>query len=649
MINRSKLFVAAALCALTALTPSVHGQALPAGFTDTLVTAVGAPTAMAFTPDGRILITSQSGALRVYKDATLLPTPALSFDTGTTSADPKICVVSEAGLLGVAADPLFTVNKFVYLYYTARNGSDCSAPNYTAANAGDGTPDGTYSAFNRRANRVSRFVLGTAANADVIDPATEVVLVDRMPARGGNHNAGDVHFGKDGYLYISVGDGGTDYNGTSPGSGGGNDASRDTHVLTGKILRITRSGAVASDNPFIGAASGRCNVTGATTVGNHCQETFAWGLRNPFRFTMDSNASGVRAYINDVGQGAREEVDELQSGADYGWNCREANGVNSSSGPCNPPPPAMVDPVFSYGRTNGQGVDVTNCTSITGGAFVPNGVWPAAYNGKYLIADYVCKSLFIIPATGLPTMPIPTAVTFLGPPATTGGATSLRFAPDGNTQALYYVTYGSGGQLRKIRFTNTVDITFNSTPSGLRLNVNGALRATPFTVTTAVGAALSVAAPDQNLGGNGYRFSTWSDAGARAHTYSAPASASSVTAELVPGAFVPSLDIDNDGNFDATTDGVLLLRYLLGMRGSVLTTGAIGVNAERNATAIASYIALLGNALDVDGDASVKATTDGLLVLRYLLNLRGAALISGVKATATGATTIEANLQALLP
>ena len=649
MTKLSALFSAATLTSLTAFVSLVHAQALPAGFSDSLVVAVSSPTAMAFTPDGRILITNQSGALRVYKNGALLATPALSFDQGTATANPKICVVSEAGLLGVAVDPQFATNKYVYLYYTARNGSDCGAPNYTAANAGDGTPVGTYSAFNRRANRVSRFVLGTVASADVIDPATEVVLVDRMPARGGNHNAGDVHFGKDGYLYISVGDGGTDYNGTSPGSGGGNDASRDTHILTGKILRITRTGGIPSDNPFIGAASGRCNVTGATAVGNHCQETFAWGLRNPFRFTMDSNATGTRAYINDVGQGAREEVDELQSGADYGWNCREANGVNSTSGPCNPTPTGMVDPVFSYGRTNGQGVDVTNCTSITGGAFVPDGVWPAAYNGKYLIADFVCNSLFIIPTTGLPTAPIATATTFLGPPSSTGGATSMRFAPDGNTQSLYYVTYGSGGQLRKISYANTVDITFNSAPAGLRLNVNGALRATPFTVTTAIGAVLSITAPDQNLGSNGYRFGTWSDAGARTHAYTAPASAATLTATLTSGAFVPSLDVDNDGTFDAATDGVLLLRYLLGIRDTALTAGAIGANAERNATTIASYIDALGNALDVDGDLSVKAATDGLLVLRYLLNLRGAALISGAKVTAANAATIEANLQLLLP
>ena len=131
--------------------------------------------------------------------------------------------------------------------------------------------------------------------------------------------------------------------------------------------------------------------------------------------------------------------------------------------------------------------------------------------------------------------------------------------------------------------------------------------------------------------------------------YIVPNTSATLTANFTAGSFVPSLDIDNDGDFFATTDGVLLLRYLLGMRDAALTAGAIGTNAERNATTIASYIAALGIALDVDGDSSVKALSDGLLAIRYLLNVRGAALISGAKATAASAATIEANLQALLP
>src|SRR6185295_9117130 len=108
----------------------------------------------------------------------------------------------------------------------------------------------------------------------------------------GNHNAGDVEFGKDGYLYIAVGDGGCDYAGES-GCAGSNDASRDQQTLTGKVLRITADGGIPPTNPFQGAGTARCNVTGGTVAGNRCQETFAWGFRNPFRMAFNPNATGT--------------------------------------------------------------------------------------------------------------------------------------------------------------------------------------------------------------------------------------------------------------------------------------------------------------------------------------------------------------------
>ena len=847
-----RCLVAAWLVASASIASGVHAQTLPTGFSDALVTAVSAPTAMAFTPDGRLLVTGQNGSLRVFKSGALLVTPALSFNGAATGADPKICTGSEEGLLGIAVDPQFTTNKYVYMYYTARNGSDCGSPNYTSANPPDTTVDGTYSAFNRRANRVSRFVLGTATNADLIDPTTEVVLVDRMPARGGNHNAGDVHFGKDGYLYVSIGDGGTDYSGASPGSAGGNDAARDKHVLTGKILRVTRDGGIPATNPFAAGGTHRCNVTGATTVGSHCEETFSWGSRNPFRFAMDPNATGTRFYINDVGQGLYEEVDEGQAGADFGWNCREGRHANSSSGPCTSPSSlGLIDPVYEYPRSTIPGTSQSGCASITGGAFVPNGIWPAQYDGTYLLADYVCGAILRIPTTGTPTAPLPDAFAFA---TGLGGssATSLRFGPDGAGQALYYTTYAAGGQIRKISYSPTgnsaptvtsltanppsgvlplnvgftavasdangdaltyfwdfgdgtsattttattskayttagaftasvrardsnfafsaatttivrpgnapptatitspttsylfnvgdvitltatasdtedgalpasalswrvllhhdahthpllsptignnitftapapedlaaaitsyleiiltvtdsggatteisqsvmpqkISLTFAALPqpaaTGARIRVNGGTTLIAgATVTAWAGWPLPVAVSDQNRGNGGLRFLSWSDAGARSHNFVVPNSNATLTANFAAGSFVPSLDIDNDGNFDAATDAVLLLRYLFGMRDTALTHTAVGANAERNATTIASYVAALGNALDIDGDANVKATTDGVLVLRYLLGLRGAALINGVKATTANATTIENYLSTLLP
>jgi glucose/arabinose dehydrogenase len=114
------------------------------------------------------------------------------------------------------------------------------------------------------------------------------------------HNGGDLHFGKDDYLYITVGDGGCDYAGDS-GCAGQKDASRDSHILLGKVLRITRDGGIPATNPYTGTDSARCNLTGRTDPGKKCQETFASGLRNPFRFAFDPNASGTRFFINDVG------------------------------------------------------------------------------------------------------------------------------------------------------------------------------------------------------------------------------------------------------------------------------------------------------------------------------------------------------------
>src|SRR5262249_33000484 len=228
-----------------------------------------------------------------------------------------------------------------------------------------------------------RFTLGDNNLA-----SAEQVLIDNIPSPNGNHNGGDLQFGPDGYLYISVGDGGADYAGDS-GSAGNNDASRDQFILLGKILRIASDGSIPPDNPFVGADSGRCNTTGRTTA-QKCQETFAWGLRNPWRFAFKPGTS--QFYINDVGQNAWEEIDLGQKGADYGWNCREGAHTNSTTGKCSPTPPGMVDPIYEYAHGS--------CDAITDGAFVPAGLWPAPYDGAYLFADYVCGKIFRLVPNG---------------------------------------------------------------------------------------------------------------------------------------------------------------------------------------------------------------------------------------------------------
>lgn len=388
-----------------------------------LVTEIGGPTAIAFTPDQRLLIITQGGQLRVFQNGSLLATPAV--DLGS-----RICVNGERGLLGVAVDPDFASNNFIYLYYTFNKFATCPA----------GQPTNP----NNPVNRVSRFTLG---KDNTIATTSEVVLIDNIKSPNGNHNGGDLQFDKEGFLYISVGDGGADYTGDS-GGGGDNNAARDRHVLLGKILRITRDGLIPPTNPFQGADSGRCNLTGITTVGNWCQETYASGLRNPFRIAFDPNAAGTRFFINDVGQGVWEEIDEGISGADYGWNIREGPCVNGSTTNCGPAPAGLINPVFAYPHTSDCNASGVMGNSITGGAFVPNGVWPAQFEGSYLFGEFVCGKIFQLKPNGAGGFTASEFVTGLGG----GSAVTMIFGPHQGTQALYYTTFANGGQVRRISF-----------------------------------------------------------------------------------------------------------------------------------------------------------------------------------------------------
>ena len=407
-------------------TTPVGAATVPAGFSDVAVATVAGPTALAFTPDGRMLVATKAGRLYVRRNGVLGTTPALDLSS-------VVCTQSERGLLGVAVDPAFATNRFVYVYYTHVNGS-AACPTASAA---------------WPANRVSRFVL---ADDDTVSPATEVVLFDGIPSVNGNHNGGDVAFGPDGKLYVSIGDSGCDYVALTS-CGGNNNASRDTHVALGKILRISPvDGSAPADNPFAGAQP-PCRDDGFTTAGNHCPETFAWGFRNPFRMAF---AADGRLYVNDVGQNAWEEIDDVQAGRDYGWNLREGKCTTGSTTSCPAPPAGLTDPIFSYGRSDG-------CTSITGAAFAPAS-WPEPYRGDYLFADYACGKIFRLEGTTRVDL-----VTALG----ASSAVHLQVGPDG---ALYYTTFAGGGEVRRI-------VPPSSTPTSTTLVPPTTVVTTPPTTT----------------------------------------------------------------------------------------------------------------------------------------------------------------------
>lgn len=393
--------------------PPEGALAVPAGFSDALLADnIGGPTALAFTPDNRMLVTTQGGQIRVHSLAGALLNTAFTFSSTV------LCSNFERGLLGIAVDPNFAGNNYLYLYYTFRNGaSQCS---------GSSQP----------VNRVSRFILPPN---NTINANSETVLVDNIPSNNGNHNAGDLNFGKDGLLYIATGDAGT----------GGNLA-RQRNNLAGKILRVNADGTPASSNPwFTELGARRCGDPAGSSGTGNCQEIFAYGLRNPFRFAFDPNAAGVRFFINDVGQNTWEEISEGQAGADYGWNEREGPCPNGDN--CNPAsnlPSAYADPLHWYGHSVGG--------SITGGAFVPDGIgWLADYTGAYLFADYISGNIFRLNRTSTTGIDQWTRTNF----ATNLGGSSavhLRFGPFEGTQALYYTTYASGGEVRRISANNVL-------------------------------------------------------------------------------------------------------------------------------------------------------------------------------------------------
>lgn len=410
--------MALAVAALALGSPAA--AVVPAGFDDTLVAGVSGPTDMAWTPDGRMLITNKTGQLRVYQNGALAASPALDLT-------PVVCSNGERGLTGVAVHPNFAANHYIYLYYIY---------NKYANTCPESTLDGPV-------GRLSRFVL---SDSNTVDPASEMVLFNTPSMYKNHHTGGDVEFGKDGLIYVTVGDSGAQSLGWP----------QDQGRLAGKVVRVTDTGDIPAGNPYTGLGTARCNVDGVpppgSLSGTKCREIFSIGFRNPFRFAHDPNAAGVRFYVQDVGQHTWEEISEGPvPGGNYGWQLREGPCVKDSDTDCGPAPAGMLDPVHWYHHGINGG-------AATGGAFVPNGVWPSQYSGTYLYADYVFGTISQLTPGGtlcLPCSP-PTSAFVQTDFATIDQVVALRFGPYGNTQALYYATR-NGSEIRRIAYTGTLN------------------------------------------------------------------------------------------------------------------------------------------------------------------------------------------------
>ncbi len=381
------------LLALTTMAPLANAATVPTGFTDAVVASgLNNPTAMALAPDGRIFVCQQGGALRVIKNGVLLATPFLTVPVDSTG---------ERGLLGVAFDPNFVSNQLVYIYYTA------TTPTIH--------------------NRLSRFT----ASGDVALAGSETIIME-LPnlSTATNHNGGAIHFGPDGLLYIAVGD----------NANGANAQSLATRL--GKMLRITSTGAIPTNNPFFNTATGDNRAI------------WALGVRNPFTFSFQ-NGTG-RMFINDVGQNVWEEINDGIAGSNYGWpNCE---------GFCNPPNPSFRDPIFAYQN------DASTC-AITGGAFYNPTInqFPAQFVGNYFFADF-CGGWIrrLDPSNGNAVSDFATGISL---------PVDLKVSPDG---FLYYLARGAGA-VGRIGFQQSGD---NVAPTvAITSPANGAIVARKSTVT----------------------------------------------------------------------------------------------------------------------------------------------------------------------
>ena len=419
----STRFGLAALCSafvlLLTAAPAFSAPTLPTNFRDDPVTALDRPTGLAFTPDGRLLVAGQAGTVNVFRNGTLQQPPALDISA-------KTCSDQERGMMAVAVDPSLRLQPLhLRLLHVEQARGVCEY--------------GSNGSTRLPVNRVSRFVL---ADNDTVDEAGEAVLIDNIPAPEGYHIGADLHFGKDGYLYVSTGDGGCDYaepvvvrrlqrrraRPERPARQGAADHARRRHPgeqpVPGRGQRALQRHRDAPTRE----RSARRHSPGA------CATRSGWpSTPTPRARGSSSTTSGDITW---------EEVDLGQAGADYGWNFREGpcatrvdHGLRRSAGRHDESDPRLQPR---------HRLHVDHRRRLR-----PERRLADDYDGAYLYGDLVCGKMFrLTPAAGGGY----TATEF----ASGFGAYSLvsmTFGPSGTGQALYYITLNPSGQVRRISYT----------------------------------------------------------------------------------------------------------------------------------------------------------------------------------------------------
>jgi glucose/arabinose dehydrogenase len=461
---------ASSLVALHSPQPAAAAS-LPPGFQEEIVfSGLTEPTAVRFSPDGRVFVAEKSGLIKVFDNLTDT-TPTVFVDLRT-----QVHNFWDRGLLGLALPPNFPTNPYVYVLYTFDAAIGGNAPRWgSVGGTSDGcpTPPGATADGCVVAGRLSR--LQASGNVAV---GSEQVLIEGWCQQYPSHSIGSLAFGADGALYVSGGDGASfnfvDYGqdgspvnpcGDPPGgtmappsAEGGALRSQDLRTtgdptgLNGAILRVDpATGAGLPDNPM--ASSGDPNA----------RRIVGYGLRNPFRITTRPGTNEV--WVGDVGWNDWEEINRLASPTaapvdNFGWPCYEGDGRQGGYDAANlavcenlyaAGTGAVVAPYFRYHHNE---LVVPNDVCPKGGssvagtsfAFSSGGSYPAEYRGALFFADYTRRCIWAIP-TGTDGLPDSSKRrTFVGGAAQ---PVDLQIGPGGD---LFYVDLG--GTIRRIRYFN---------------------------------------------------------------------------------------------------------------------------------------------------------------------------------------------------
>jgi hypothetical protein len=291
----------------------------------------------------RIFVVTQSGVIYVFNNSPSVTSAKVFLDISD-----RVISGGELGLLGLAFHPNYKNNGYFYVNYTAPNPLRSIIARYTVS----------------------------STDPNSADKNSEVVLLEVLQPYP-NHNGGQLAFGPDGYLYIGLGDGGS--------AGDPQNNAQNRSVLLGKLLRIdvnkTSGGnnyAIPPDNPFVGNTSG------------YKEEIYAYGLRNPWRFSFDPVTKWL--WAGDVGQNLWEEIDLIEKGKNYGWRIMEGNHCYDPPSGCDTS--GLTLPIWEYGHDSSGG------DSVTGG-YVYRGTGVSELYGKYVYGDYISGRIWTLSYDGV--------------------------------------------------------------------------------------------------------------------------------------------------------------------------------------------------------------------------------------------------------